>query len=146
MNKFDTGTFKLDTSGLRDKDPDNFIPVPPSWFEFQRGDIKKKQGLRLRIRNNTGLKTPDGKRHLNVGDIFDKKTSVYVKYGAQFTDYITMGVAGVAISDVKPADAVPCPCEAVKETNGLSAFVASVTDSVSGAAKIGSVRKIGRSI
>jgi hypothetical protein len=109
MNKFDTGAFKLDTSGGRDGDSDNFIPVPPSWFEFQRGDIKKKQGLRLRIQNNTALKTNDGSRLLTVSDIYDKSKDVYVNYGAQFADYITMGVAGVAIAGDQPSSAMSCP-------------------------------------
>jgi hypothetical protein len=109
INNFDTGAFKLDASGGRDGDSDNFIPVPASWFEFQRGDIKKKQGLRLRIQNNTAQKTNDGSRLLTVGDIYDKSKGVYVKYGAQFVDYITMGVAGVAIPGDQPSPAASCP-------------------------------------
>jgi hypothetical protein len=109
INKFDTGAFKLDASGGRDGDSDNFIPVPASWFEFQRGDIKKKQGLRLRIQNNTAQKTNDGSRLLTVSDIYDKSKSVYLNYGAQFADYIHMGVAGVAIPGDQPSPAVSCP-------------------------------------
>lgn len=109
INKFDTGSFKLDTSGAQDGDSDNFIPVPTSWFEFQRGDIKKKQGLRLRIQNNTGQKTNDGSRLLTVSDIYDKSKSVFINYGAQFADYVTMGVAGVAIEGDKPSPAASCP-------------------------------------
>ncbi|EHL03007.1 hypothetical protein M7I_0978 [Glarea lozoyensis 74030] len=109
MHKFDSGKFRLDASGNRDGDSDNMIPVPESWFEFQRGDIKKSQGLRLRIQNNTGLKTNDGSRLLTVSDLFDKSKSVYVNYGAQFADYITMGVAGVVIPGGKPSEPMSCP-------------------------------------
>jgi hypothetical protein len=109
MHKFDSGKFRLDASGNRDGDSDNMIPVPESWFEFQRGDIKKSQGLRLRIQNNTGLKTNDGSRLLTVSDLFDKSKSVYVNYGAQFADYITMGVAGVVIPGGKPSEPTSCP-------------------------------------
>jgi hypothetical protein len=89
---------------------DSLIPVPESWFEFQRGDIKKKQGLRLRIQNNTAQKTNDRRRLLTVSDIYDKSKGVYINYGAQFADYITMGVAGVVIPGDKPSPAAPCPC------------------------------------
>lgn len=107
MNVFDTSNFQLEVSGTQSGAQTKMKPVPHSWYEFQRGDITLLQGLRLRIQNNSGAKTTEGSRLLTVSDIYDGKTSEYIQYGAQFTDYITMGVAGV----VKPgqtAEAQPC--------------------------------------
>ncbi|KAK5113897.1 hypothetical protein LTR85_010430 [Meristemomyces frigidus] len=107
MNTFETSSFQLDTSGTQSGDPTQMKQVPDSWYEFQRGDITKFQGLRLRIRNNSGTKAADGSRLLTVSDVYDSKSGNYIQYGAQFADYVTMGVAGVT----KPgqvADAQPC--------------------------------------
>jgi hypothetical protein len=117
MYKFDVGNFKLDVSGHRDGDPEYFERVPPTWFEFQRGDIKKHQGLRLRIRNNTNEMTQDGSRLLTVSDIFDKGTSVYINYGAQFADYITMSASGVVIPGETPSPAKNCVTDKTKKAS-----------------------------
>jgi len=72
------------------------------------------------------LKTNDGSRLLTVSDIYDKSKGVYVKYAAQFADYVTMGVAGVAIPGDQPSPAASCPAPpakaaaATQPTNGDS--------------------------
>jgi hypothetical protein len=104
INKFDTSNFKLDVNG----DQSELIDIPDGTFNFQRGDITKKQGLRLRIQIPDGVKNKDGVQ-LTVGDIYDTANNVNIQYGAQFTDYITMGVAGVAITGGTKADAQFCP-------------------------------------
>jgi len=112
MQSFDTSNLFLDTSGNRDGTAQD--PIPSSWIELQRGsNLGKKvpMGLRLRIRNNTGAKTADGSRLLDVSDIWDDSTQNNIRYAAQFADHIKMGVAGVLGSKIAQptiADALPC--------------------------------------
>ncbi|KEF57335.1 uncharacterized protein A1O9_05252 [Exophiala aquamarina CBS 119918] len=112
MQSFDTSNLSLDTSGNRDGTAQD--PIPSSWIELQRGSALGKKvplGLRLRIRNNTGAKTADGSRLLDVSDIWDDSTQNNIRYAAQFADHIKMGVAGVLGSKIAQptvADALPC--------------------------------------
>lgn len=105
INNWDTSTFKLDVSGSQTGS--QLQAVPSSWYQVVRGDLSKQQGLRLRVSNMTGAKTSDGSRLLTVSDIYDTANSTNVLYGAQFTDYIHMGVAGV-VTNGKEAPSVPC--------------------------------------
>ncbi|KAJ9662005.1 hypothetical protein H2201_006294 [Coniosporium apollinis] len=105
IHKFDTGNFRLDPTG--DGDQGSLQRLPHGTFVFQRGDISKEQGLRLRIQIPDGVKNAEG-RQLTVSDIYDTKTQRHIKYGAQFADYITMGVRAVAIPGGQPAPAEYC--------------------------------------
>ena len=98
MTNLDDGNLKLDRSG----DTGSPEQVPPGTFTFQRGDISKQQGLRLRVQIPDGVKTPDG-RQLTVSDLYDTKKQRHIDYGAQIADYITMGVHGVVIPGVQVA-------------------------------------------
>ena len=107
INSFDTKQFLLDTGGTSgDPNPDNLKPVPPEVFKWQRGDITKKEGLRLQIQIPSGLKGKDGTQ-LTVSNIWDKGRKRHIQYGAQFADYITMSVSAVAINSTV-ADPLPC--------------------------------------
>jgi hypothetical protein len=112
MQSFDTSNLFLDTSGNRDGTSQD--PIPTAWIELQRGSALGKKvplGLRLRIRNNTGAKTADGSRLLDVSDIWDDSTQNNIRYAAQFADHIKVGVAGVLGSKIPQptvADALPC--------------------------------------
>lgn len=103
MHAFDTSNFKLDPSG----DGESLKDIPEGTFTFQRGDINKQQALRLKIQIPSGV-TDDEGRQLTVSDIFDTKEEKHIAYGAQFADYITMGVHGVAITGGSPAPAEVC--------------------------------------
>jgi hypothetical protein len=114
MQSFDTSNLYLDTSGNRDGT--NKDPIPDSWISLQGrgsglGSTKNPLALRLRIRNESGQKTPDGSRLLDVSDIWDDGKKNNINYGAQFADLIQMGVAGVlGKKGPEPtlADALPC--------------------------------------
>ncbi|GAB7356935.1 hypothetical protein MBLNU459_g7781t1 [Dothideomycetes sp. NU459] len=112
IQSFSTSNLYLDTSG--NQDGTNLQNIPSQWMELQRGsalDGKVPLALRLRIRNNTGATTDDGSRLLNVSDIWDDQTKNNIVYGAQFTDYIQMGVAAVLGAQGPPPtlnDALTC--------------------------------------
>ena len=59
-------------------------------------------GLRLQIKAPAGAKADNGNL-LTVSDIYDTNTSFYIRYGAQFADYIKMSVSAV-VADGKAAD------------------------------------------
>ena len=103
MHAFDTSNFKLDPTG----DGESLKDIPEGTFTFQRGDINKQQGLRLRIQIPSGVTNDEG-RQLTVSDIYDTKEEKHIAYGAQFADYITMSVHGVAITGGSPAPAEFC--------------------------------------
>jgi hypothetical protein len=48
-------------------------------------------------------------RQLTVSDIFDNKTNMYIEYGGQIADYISMGVSAVTIKGENPAPPEFCP-------------------------------------
>lgn len=121
MHDFDTGNFKLDPTG----DSESLQDVPDGTFKFQRGDISKQQGLRLKIQIPAGVTNEEG-RQMTVSDIFDTKEEKYIVYGAQFADYITMGVHGVAITGGSPAPAQFCV-----RGSGLAALKATPSSSSS---------------
>ena len=101
------GTLKLDQEGTAD----NMVPVPDGTFSW-RGDISNSKGLRLKIKIPDGVvgTGPDNKgQQLTVSDIMDTGNGQYIQYGAQFADYISMGVNGVGITGGTPATALPCP-------------------------------------
>lgn len=98
IHSFDTTNFKLNPNG----DGESLEDIPEGTFDFQRGDIAKQQGLRLRIQIPAGIKNKEG-RQLTVSDIYDTKLEKHIMFGAQFADYITMGVHGVAISGAHAA-------------------------------------------
>lgn len=106
------------------------IDVPEGTFNWQRGDIDKNMGLRLQVKIPDGVlgSGPDNKgRQLTVSDIVDSKTGNNIMYGAQFADYITMTVKGVAIAGGKPADPLPCfQWQALAANGGLAMMAADV--------------------
>lgn len=113
MQKFVTSTFRLDVEGTGE----NMIPVPEKTFRWQRGDISKQMGLRLQVQIPDGVvgTGPNNKgRQLTVSDIVDNSNGQNITYGAQFADYITLTVKGVAISGGSPAAALPCPGETAR--------------------------------
>lgn len=117
MNAFKTSGFMLDTDG----DGDNLQPVPDKTFTWVRGDVKKPMGLRLHVQIPNGVTgTGDNEgRQLTVSDLVDTSNSQNILYGAQFADYITMGVAGVGISGGQPAPAQFCPGQGPKASGGI---------------------------
>ncbi|KIW87786.1 uncharacterized protein Z519_11760 [Cladophialophora bantiana CBS 173.52] len=104
ITDLDTGTLKLDRYG----DTSRLEDIPEGTFTFQRGDITKQQGLRLRVQIPDGEKAPDG-RQLTVSDIYDTKTQRHIGFGAQIADYIKVGVHGVVIGGVQVAPREFCP-------------------------------------
>lgn len=129
MNSFQTANFMLDADGTGN----NLQPVPDKTFTWVRGDVNKAMGLRLHIQIPDGVKGTGGNagRQLTVSDIFDTNKLQNIVYGAQFADYISMGVAGVGISGGTPAAAQYCPKpepQSNENENGsvhLSSFTAS---------------------
>ena len=105
MNNVDFSGLQLDQSGR--KDGTNLVPVPASWYTWQRGDISKHMGLRLQIKAPAGA-TADNGKPLTVSDIYDTNTSFNIQYGAQFADYIHMSVSAV-VADGTAADPQFCP-------------------------------------
>jgi hypothetical protein len=81
--------------------------------------------LRIQIKIPDGVKGADGTQ-LTLSDIFDTSTNENIQYGAQFADYITIGVSAVAIGNVKVASAQPCPCAPVLAPPGPSVEVAAM--------------------
>ncbi|KKY35056.1 hypothetical protein UCDDA912_g05006 [Diaporthe ampelina] len=107
MNSFQTANFMLDADGTGN----NLQPVPDKTFTWVRGDVNKAMGLRLHIQIPEGVKgTGDNEgRQLTVSDLVDTSNGQNILYGAQFADYISMGVAGVGISGGTAAAAQYCP-------------------------------------
>lgn len=105
INNVNFAGLQLDQSGNRDQS--NLVPVPQSWYNWQRGDITKHMGLRLQVKAPAGAKADNGKL-LTVSDIYDTNTSFYIQYGAQFADYMKMSVSAV-VADGKAADPQFCP-------------------------------------
>ena len=64
-------------------------------------------GLRLQIKPPAGAKADNG-NPLTLSDIYDNVRSTYVKYVAQFTNYIRMSVSGVVL-DGTAAAPQSCP-------------------------------------
>ncbi|KAL6402246.1 hypothetical protein AUP68_14714 [Ilyonectria robusta] len=123
IHHFSTSNFQLDVEGTGE----NMIDVPEGTFNWQRGDIDKNMGLRLQVKISDGVlgTGPDNKgRQLNVSDIVDSKTGTNIMYGAQFAEYITMTVKGVAIAGGKPADPLPCFQWQALAANGELAMMA----------------------
>jgi hypothetical protein len=118
MVDFDSDSFMLDQDGTGE----NLVAPPSGTFTWVRGDVTKNMGLRLHIQIPDGcLGTGDNNkdRQMTVRDLVDTNNSQNVKYGAQFADYIHMGVNGVVITGVSAAEAQPCPCDKKKTvTNG----------------------------
>jgi hypothetical protein len=108
MHEFDTSIYQLDMATTDDSgDMDlHDIKNPKEIFVWQRGDIRKKQGLRLMIRMPPGMKNNSG-QDLTVSNIYDTTTGRHIKYGAQFADHISMGVSAVIIPG-SPADRIDC--------------------------------------
>jgi hypothetical protein len=104
---FDTSSFQLDVDGTGQ----DLQPIPDGTFNWVRGNIDQKMGLRLRVQIPPGtMGTGDNAgRQLTVSDIFDNSTNKYIEYGGQFADYITMGVGAVTISSGSPTPAQFCP-------------------------------------
>ena len=100
--KFDTDNFRLDPIG--DGDEASLVDIPAGTFVWQRGDITNERGLRLRVQIPDGVRSLDGQRQLTVSDIYDTRLKRHIRYGAQFADYIIMGVS-VVINPGEPAPA-----------------------------------------
>ncbi|KAF8245563.1 hypothetical protein K440DRAFT_555517 [Wilcoxina mikolae CBS 423.85] len=101
IQSFNTSTLLLQTG------PDTRIPLPPGTVTYPRG--APPMCLRIQIKIPDGVKGADGTQ-LTLSDIYDTSTNETIQYGAQFADYITIGVAAVAIGNVTVASAQPCPC------------------------------------
>ena len=113
MNSFNTASLKLDVFGTTS----HMELIPEGTFQWQRGDISKGQGLRLKVKIPTGVlgKGKNNKdRQLTVSDIYDTKTKYYIKYGSQLADYIHMGVSAVTI-DSPVAEPQECMAEIDKK-------------------------------
>ncbi|RPB15725.1 hypothetical protein P167DRAFT_542873 [Morchella conica CCBAS932] len=101
MQKFDTSTLVLV------KSEENQVPLPDGVITWVRG--APPMGLRLHIQIPTGMLNDAGDQ-LTVSDIFDTQTQNFINHGAQFADYITMGVSGVVVGNAAVADSITCPC------------------------------------
>ncbi|CAM1503615.1 Fc.00g012060.m01.CDS01 [Cosmosporella sp. VM-42] len=103
----DFSSFRLDPTGKRRGNVEDMVPVPDGVIDWcGRGNIEDGMGLHLKVRIPKGLKTTDKSRDLNVSDLFDLNNGgQYVRYGSQFSDYITMSVSGVV--GPKPKKAPP---------------------------------------
>ncbi|KAL8724855.1 MAG: hypothetical protein Q9166_007709 [cf. Caloplaca sp. 2 TL-2023] len=105
MTQFNTSSLKLDVYGTTT----HMELIPKGTFQWQRGDISKSQGLRLKVKIPDGILGQGSKnkdRQLTVSDIWDTKSKHYIRYGSQLADYITMGVSAVTIN---------CPADEPKE-------------------------------
>jgi hypothetical protein len=98
--------FKLDYNG-REGDDQDLRDLPAGTITWPRGDISQRQGLNLRIQVPNGV-LGNSQQELTVGDIWDTQRQRYIQYGAQFADYILMGVTGVVTDDMVTVDPEPC--------------------------------------
>ncbi|KAJ6078670.1 hypothetical protein N7467_008423 [Penicillium canescens] len=98
IRDFDTRSFKFDMNGTNDGAPTDLkdIENPDKVFQWQRGNIKARAGLRIKIEVPKGLKD-NNKQPLLVSHIYDTNKKLHIKYGAQFADYFTMGVSAMGI-------------------------------------------------
>ncbi|KAJ5086935.1 hypothetical protein NUU61_008242 [Penicillium alfredii] len=110
IHDFDKSNFKFDINSTTDGQALNLqdIEEPDRVFQWQRGDITKNQGLRIKIEVPKDLKqkNKDGEPLL-VSNIYDTLNKKHIRYGAQFARYFTMSVSAVAIPG-KTAEAQPC--------------------------------------
>lgn len=97
---------------------------PAGTFTFQRGDINKHMGLRLKIQIPDGvtITTEDGtKRQANVSDLLDENNNdENVKYGSHFAENIMMHLYGVTLEGGQPAAPINCPCQKSKTENSAA--------------------------
>jgi hypothetical protein len=107
---FKTSNFRLDVGDADDDSPDPQdlidIPSPERVFRFVRGDVSKNQGLRLHIEIPDDIRGPDNKK-LSVSNIYDIQNNTHIRYGAQFADYIHIGLKA-AIKPAKAAQPIKC--------------------------------------
>lgn len=99
------------------------MSVPEGTFSRVRGSISHEMGLRLYIRIPDGVVgTGDNEGgQLIVSDLIDTSNKAVINYGAQFADYLHVGVHAVARPADKVADPLGCACEDYKPkspTNG----------------------------
>jgi hypothetical protein len=132
IHEFDTSSFVYDlksTSGKPKKEHLQEIKDKDKVFVVQRGDLSKKLGLRIRVAVPDGVKGIDGQQ-LNVSNIYDTNTKQHIRYGAQFADYILIGVTAVT-KPATPATAVDCYKEqATAETAELMSYKVAATGAV----------------
>lgn len=109
MVDFNSSSFKLDQDGTGD----NLVDPPQGTFTWVRGDVTKQMGLRLRIQIPDGVKGTGANegRQMTVSDLIDTNNNSNVQFGAQFADYILMGVKGVVNTGVHVAEPLACPGE-----------------------------------
>ncbi|GAB1206309.1 hypothetical protein APSETT445_004994 [Aspergillus pseudonomiae] len=98
---FDTSNFQLDIHSTSDHalpDPKDLKPIERSEevFQWQRGDISAKHGLRIKIEIPKDRLDKYGKP-LPVSNIYDTRTKRHIRYGAQFADYFTMGISAMGV-------------------------------------------------
>lgn len=129
MVDFSPDSFQLDVDGTGN----NLVDPPKDTFTWVRGDVSKHQGLRLHVEIPKGtMGTGDNAgRQLTVSDMIDTSNSQYVKYGAQFADYIHVGLSGVVMENVPISDALPCPCA------GVTAEAAAAAEFSDASARVG---------
>ena len=120
IHDFKTSNFKLDINGSDDKSRGDLVPLPDSVFNWQRGDINARKGLRLQVIIPDSLKAQYG-QGLTVSNIWDTEFRRHIKYGSQFADYITMSVSAVVIPS-KVADPLPCPYENQEDISNNSSL------------------------
>ncbi|KAL3444583.1 hypothetical protein BJX65DRAFT_170392 [Aspergillus insuetus] len=106
IHSFQESVFKLDYNG-REGDDQDLRNLPAGTITWPRGDISQRQGLNLRIQVPNGV-LGNSQQELTVGDIWDTQRQRYIQYGAQFADYILMGVTGVVTNDTVTVDPEPC--------------------------------------
>ena len=99
---------QLDYSPARDGS--DLRDIPPGTINFTRGDWANNRGLRIDIAVPNTEKTSDGKRQLNVSDIFDTSPDkqLYIHYAAQIADYLEIAVTVNLISREAP-EPQACP-------------------------------------
>ncbi|GIJ84913.1 hypothetical protein Asppvi_003764 [Aspergillus pseudoviridinutans] len=106
IHDFQESVFKLDYNG-RDGDEQDLRDLPEGTITWSRGHKEKKQGLHIHIEVPRGI-VGNNNQELTVGDIWDTDRERYIQYGAQFADYIKMGVTGVVAKETVTVDPEPC--------------------------------------
>ncbi|KAL2827347.1 hypothetical protein BDW59DRAFT_160313 [Aspergillus cavernicola] len=106
IHNFQESIFKLDYNG-REGDEQDLRDLPEGTITWLRGDKDKKQGLHLHIEVPRGT-VGNSNQELAVGDIWDTERERYIQYGAQFADYIKMGVTGVVTKETVTVEPQPC--------------------------------------
>ncbi|KAF8453890.1 hypothetical protein BDZ91DRAFT_853127 [Kalaharituber pfeilii] len=92
-------------------DTDDIVTFPRGALPKRSTDYPGAMRIHISVPRTEKYKSKDPgvDRYLTVSDIWDTSKRTYIEYGAQFADYIMMGVTGVANSG-DAAKAQNCPC------------------------------------